>query len=64
MGFRQLFNVVDADNSGYLDKSEVATALNLLGFRWLKEKHVEKIFERLTPRRFGNQYGGIRGGGA
>lgn len=43
---RQLFNVVDADNSGYLDKSEVATALNLLGFKWLKEKHVEKIFER------------------
>lgn len=43
---KQLFNFVDTDNSGYLDKEEVAVALNLLGFRWLKEKHVAKIFER------------------
>ncbi|KAL7533760.1 hypothetical protein ACHAXR_009975 [Thalassiosira sp. AJA248-18] len=42
----QLFNLVDTDNSGYLDKEEVAVALNLLGFKWLKEKHVGKIFER------------------
>lgn len=43
---KQLFNFVDTDNSGYLDKEEVAVALNLLGFKWLKEKHVAKIFER------------------
>ena len=43
---KQLFKAVDTDNSGYLDKEEVAVALNLLGFKWLKEKHVAKIFER------------------
>jgi len=43
---KQIFNLVDTDNSGYLDKSEVAVALNMLGFKWLKEKHVSKIFER------------------
>ncbi|KAL9190448.1 hypothetical protein ACHAXT_007659 [Thalassiosira profunda] len=42
----QLFKLVDTDNSGYLDKSEVAVALNLLGFKWLGEKQVGKIFER------------------
>lgn len=43
---KQLFNLVDTDNSGYLDREEVAVALNLLGFKWLGEKQVEKIFER------------------
>ncbi|KAL3761837.1 hypothetical protein ACHAW5_001945 [Stephanodiscus triporus] len=43
---RQLFNFVDADNSGYLDKAEVATALNMLGFKWLGEKQVDGIFAR------------------
>jgi hypothetical protein len=43
---KQLFEAVDTDNSGYLDKEEVAVALNLLGFKWLKEKQVAKIFER------------------
>lgn len=43
---RQIFEIVDADGSGYLDKEELGKALNLLGFKWLKEKHVEKIFER------------------
>lgn len=42
----QLFNFVDTDKSGYLDKEEVATALNLLGFKWLGEKQVDGIFER------------------
>eukprot|EP00804_Cyclotella_cryptica_P030596 CCRYP_020012-RA/>CCRYP_020012-RA protein AED:0.20 eAED:0.20 QI:0/-1/0/1/-1/1/1/0/250 len=43
---RQLFVVTDRDNSGYLDKEEVSRALGLLGFKWLEDKHVSKIFER------------------
>jgi len=43
---RQLFTLVDTDNSGYLDKTEVAQALNLLGFKWLGDSQVDKIFER------------------
>ncbi|KAL3791702.1 hypothetical protein ACHAWO_006264 [Cyclotella atomus] len=43
---KQLFTIIDVDNSGYLDKEEVGRALNLLGFKWLEEKHVGKIFER------------------
>jgi len=43
---RQLFTLVDTDNSGYLDKAEVAKALSLLGFKWLGDSQVEKIFER------------------
>lgn len=43
---KQLFVISDTDKSGYLDKEEVGHALNLLGFTWLEEKHVEKIFER------------------
>jgi len=43
---RQIFNLVDTDKSGYLDKDEITVALNLLGFKWLKEKQVGKIFER------------------
>jgi len=43
---RQLFIVTDKDNSGYLDKEEVSRALGLLGFKWLEDKHVSKIFER------------------
>ncbi|EJK70821.1 hypothetical protein THAOC_07791, partial [Thalassiosira oceanica] len=35
-----------ADNSGYLDKEEVATALSYLGFSWLGPKQVDKIFAR------------------
>jgi len=43
---RQLFNFVDTDNSGYLDKSELTVALDMLGFTWLGEKEVDKIFAR------------------
>lgn len=43
---RQLFNIVDADNSGYLDKSEIKTALSMLGFKWLGDKEVNRIFGR------------------
>eukprot|EP00573_Skeletonema_grethae_P000925 CAMPEP_0201689880 /NCGR_PEP_ID=MMETSP0578-20130828/3417_1 /ASSEMBLY_ACC=CAM_ASM_000663 /TAXON_ID=267565 /ORGANISM="Skeletonema grethea, Strain CCMP 1804" /LENGTH=233 /DNA_ID=CAMNT_0048174677 /DNA_START=162 /DNA_END=863 /DNA_ORIENTATION=+ len=43
---RQLFKYVDTDNSGYIDKEELAVALSLLGFKWLKEKQVNGIFKR------------------
>jgi hypothetical protein len=43
---RQLFQITDADGSGYLDEEEVRRALELLGFKWLEDKHVRKIFER------------------
>lgn len=43
---KQIFNFVDTDNSGYLDKAEVAVALDMLGFKWLGEKQVGKIFQR------------------
>ena len=43
---RQIFNLVDVDKSGYLDKKEVATALDMLGFKWLGEKQVDGIFAR------------------
>jgi hypothetical protein len=43
---KQLFVITDADNSGYLDKHEVSRVLDMLGFSWLEEKHVAKIFER------------------
>ena len=43
---RNLFEIVDVDNSGYIDKEELNQALNLLGFKWLGEKQVAKIFER------------------
>jgi hypothetical protein len=42
----QLFNAVDTDNSGYIDKDELGVALSLLGFRWLKEKQIDGIFSR------------------
>lgn len=43
---KQLFHITDTDQSNYLDQAEVAKALELLGFDWLQEKHVKKIFER------------------
>jgi hypothetical protein len=43
---QQLFKYVDADNSGFIDKEELSVALSLLGFKWLKEKQVNGIFDR------------------
>ena len=40
---RQLFTIVDTDNSGYLDRNEVAQALNLLGFKWLGNRVLRRI---------------------
>ena len=43
---QQLFKYVDTDRSGYIDKEELSKALSLLGFKWLKEKQVNSIFDR------------------
>mmetsp|Transcript_3617 Transcript_3617/g.9224 ORF Transcript_3617/g.9224 Transcript_3617/m.9224 type:complete len:272 (+) Transcript_3617:87-902(+) len=43
---KELFAIADMDNSGYLDKEEIGLALYKLGFSWLKEKQVQKIFQR------------------
>merc|ERR1712194_440619 len=43
---RQLFHLVDADDSGYLDRRELKVALNVLGFTWLGEGQVDEIFAR------------------
>ena len=43
---QQLFKYVDTDSSGYIDKEELSKALSLLGFKWLKEKQVNSIFDR------------------
>ena len=43
---QQSFKYVDADNSGFIDKEELSVALSLLGFKWLKEKQVNGIFDR------------------
>ena len=50
---RQLFKYVDTDNSGYIDKEELSVALSLLGFKWLKEKQVNAIFERADVNKDG-----------
>merc|ERR1739844_873703 len=52
-GLQQLFKYVDADNSGYIDKEELAVALSLLGFKWLKEKQVNAIFDRADVNKDG-----------
>lgn len=50
---QQLFKYVDADNSGYIDKDELSVALSLLGFKWLKEKQVNGIFDRADVNKDG-----------
>mmetsp|Transcript_35116 Transcript_35116/g.71741 ORF Transcript_35116/g.71741 Transcript_35116/m.71741 type:complete len:245 (+) Transcript_35116:205-939(+) len=50
---QQLFKYVDADNSGFIDKEELSVALSLLGFRWLKEKQVNGIFDRADQNKDG-----------
>jgi hypothetical protein len=43
---QELFHLADTKHLGYLDREELDVALHLLGFKWLTDKHVEKIFER------------------
>merc|ERR1719171_770751 len=46
IALRRLFEAADKDGNGTLDKQEVRSALNALGFEWLGEKQVQKIFKR------------------
>jgi len=43
---KQLFEVADTDKSGTVEQNELQAALRALGFEWLEEKQVSKIFER------------------
>jgi len=43
---KNLFELADRDSSGTIDQQELQTALRTLGFDWLQEKQVSKIFER------------------
>ena len=43
---KQLFEAADKDNSGALDREEVREALHALGFKFIRDKEVDKIFER------------------
>lgn len=42
----RLFRLADRDHNGSIDEQELAMALQSLGFVWLKEKQVHKIFSR------------------
>ena len=46
IALRRLFEAADADGNGTLDKQEVRSALNALGFEWLEEKQVDQIVKR------------------
>ena len=41
-----LFSLRDKDGNGTLDKEEVKEALFALGFRFIEDKEVDKIFKR------------------
>ena len=43
---KQLFELADRDNSGTIEQHELQVALQALGFEWLQDKQVSKIFER------------------
>ena len=43
---KSLFVVMDANNDGTLDKEELKTAFETLGFTWLQEKQVNGILKR------------------
>lgn len=43
---KNLYELADRDSSGTIDQRELQSALEALGFEWLQEKQVSKIFER------------------
>ena len=43
---RQMFEAADKDSNGTLDREEVKDALHALGFTFVKDKQLDKIFER------------------
>ncbi|CAB9523955.1 expressed unknown protein [Seminavis robusta] len=43
---RSLFRLADKDGNGTICKKELQTALQSLGFSWLKDKQIEGIFKR------------------
>lgn len=46
IALKTLFEAADKDGNGTLDKEEVRSALNALGFEWLQEKEVTQIVKR------------------
>jgi EF-hand domain pair len=43
---KQLFSLTDKDRNGAVDETELKSALQTLGFDWLKEKQIKGILER------------------
>jgi EF-hand domain pair len=43
---KALFYLVDTNHNGVVDEAELAQALSVLGFEWLKDKQVKGIFQR------------------
>lgn len=43
---KQLFDSIDKNDDGTIDQKELASALDSLGFTWLKEKQLSKIMQR------------------
>merc|ERR1712182_181719 len=46
IALKSLFEAADKDGNGTLDKEEVKDALNALGFKFIEDKDVDKIFKR------------------
>ena len=46
IALKRLFEAADEDGNGTLDKQEVKEALNALGFTFIQEKDVDKIFKK------------------
>jgi EF-hand domain pair len=46
MVLRRLFVLADKDKNGVICQEELATALQTLGFEWLKDKQINGIFDR------------------
>jgi ADP-dependent phosphofructokinase/glucokinase len=41
-----LFHLADVNHSGSIDEAELAQALGIMGFDWLKDKQIRGIFKR------------------